>query len=256
MHARQHKQNKLSARATLQSPKTVLSSQVSPDSTEEQSPIETPHVPSEPHHEFDFSRIPLHAPSSTAATSTETESIDPDEQVTSVHTSATNEPIQTPHPMHLSNNAQPLEEATRAFMEPHFGHSFGRVRLHTDERATHIAQAVDARAFTLGQDICFGAGAYQLDSPRGQTLLAHELTHTIQQSTNTGPVPDTLTALHISQPDEPLEREAETIAQAVGSGEKVPEITHHAQYLIQRVGPDDLPLPSPSTPPQYAARTD
>jgi hypothetical protein len=66
-------------------------------------------------------------------------------------------------------------------MEPRFGRDFGRVRVHTGARAAESARAVDALAYTVGQDVVFGAGRYSPRSPAGRALLAHELAHTVQQ---------------------------------------------------------------------------
>jgi hypothetical protein len=67
-------------------------------------------------------------------------------------------------------------------MESRFGHDFSSVRVHTDAKAAESAHAVDARAYTLGQNIVFGTGQYAPGTPTGQRLLAHELTHVVQQS--------------------------------------------------------------------------
>jgi hypothetical protein len=77
-----------------------------------------------------------------------------------------------------------LDSATRAFFEPRFGFDFGQVRLHTDESATRSARAIDARAYTLGQSIVFGQHQFAPNSRAGALLLAHELTHVIQQAGN------------------------------------------------------------------------
>jgi uncharacterized protein DUF4157 len=82
----------------------------------------------------------------------------------------------------LSSAGHPLDTATRAFMEPRFGHDFGRVRVRTDAQAAAAAQAVRAKAFTVGADLVFGAGEYAPGTPGGRLLLAHELAHVIQQS--------------------------------------------------------------------------
>lgn len=81
----------------------------------------------------------------------------------------------------LRGGGQPLPESVRAFFEPRFGSEFSQVRVHTDAPAAEIARAVNARAFTVGRDIVFGAEEYAPTTPHGQHLLAHELAHTIQQ---------------------------------------------------------------------------
>ncbi len=75
----------------------------------------------------------------------------------------------------------PLPEEVRAYFEPRFGVDFSQVRTHSDLRAAETAQAINARAFTLGNDIVFGAGQYALETSDGKRLLAHELTHVVQQ---------------------------------------------------------------------------
>ena len=80
---------------------------------------------------------------------------------------------------------QPLPESTRTFMESRFGHDFSQVRVHTDAGAAETARAVSARAFTLGHDIVFGSGAYTPSTSEGKRLLAHELTHVVQQGGRT-----------------------------------------------------------------------
>jgi len=76
----------------------------------------------------------------------------------------------------------PLDGATRAFYETRFGQGFGHVRLHTDWRAAASAQSINARAYTVGRDIVFGAGEYAPQTAGGRRLLAHELTHVLQQT--------------------------------------------------------------------------
>ncbi len=77
---------------------------------------------------------------------------------------------------------QPLDPMSRAFFEPRFGHDFGDVRIHTDARAGDSAQAVDALAYTAGPNIVLPVDTYKPASPEGRKLLAHELTHVVQQS--------------------------------------------------------------------------
>lgn len=81
----------------------------------------------------------------------------------------------------LRSSGQPLDSGTRAFFEQRFGHDFSRVRIHADDRASAAAQAVEASAFTVGQDMVFAHGQYAPETSPGQKLLAHELTHSIQQ---------------------------------------------------------------------------
>ncbi|MCZ7356846.1 MAG: DUF4157 domain-containing protein [Candidatus Methanoperedens sp.] len=82
----------------------------------------------------------------------------------------------------LKGGGMPLSENERAFFEPRFGQDFGQVRLHIDTRAAEMARAVNARAFTIGSDMVFGAGEYTPRTIEGQRLIAHELTHAVQQS--------------------------------------------------------------------------
>ncbi len=82
----------------------------------------------------------------------------------------------------LRGGGQVLPPSARAFFEPRFGYDFSRVRVHTGAQATETSRSVNARAFTIGRDIVFGAGQYAPDTGSGKLLLAHELTHVVQQS--------------------------------------------------------------------------
>ena len=75
----------------------------------------------------------------------------------------------------------PLPHAVRSFMEPRFGADFGKVRLHTGDHAAKLSRKVNAQAFTHGAHIFFGKDRFQPDTHQGKELIAHELTHTIQQ---------------------------------------------------------------------------
>jgi hypothetical protein len=79
------------------------------------------------------------------------------------------------------SGGQPLPTSERSFFKPWFGHSFEDVRVHADSQANAAAHAVNARAFTLGNDIVFGSGQYSPGTHPGRRLLAHELTHVVQQ---------------------------------------------------------------------------
>jgi hypothetical protein len=91
--------------------------------------------------------------------------------------------IEAPPIVHevLHSPGQPLDAATRSFMEPRFGHDFSKVRVHTDEKAVESARTVNARAYTVGSNVVLGAGAFAPGTDAGQRLLGHELTHVVQQ---------------------------------------------------------------------------
>ena len=118
---------------------------------------------------------------------------------------------------------QPLDNGTRAQMESAFGTSFQHVRVHTGIEADQLNRAVNARAFTTGRDIFFHAGEYSPNSFSGRELLAHELTHVVQQR---GVVHTKLT---ISQPGDQYELEADRIAHAVMQKQKL--LTRPTQRL-------------------------
>lgn len=83
---------------------------------------------------------------------------------------------------------QPLPASTRSYFEPRFGKDFSDVRVHTGSTASEAANSINARAFTMGKDVVFGSGQYSPGTTTGKQLLAHELTHTIQQGKSTVPV--------------------------------------------------------------------
>ncbi|MFO1429721.1 MAG: DUF4157 domain-containing protein [Candidatus Competibacteraceae bacterium] len=84
----------------------------------------------------------------------------------------------------LAGRGNPLPDSVRTFMEPRFGADFSGVRLHTDAHAGELARAVNAQAFTSGRDIFFAAGKWSPTTDRGRWLLAHELTHVVQQTSS------------------------------------------------------------------------
>ncbi len=79
------------------------------------------------------------------------------------------------------SSGQALEPEVRLFMEQRFGHDFSAVQVHTDSRAARSAQFLGARAYTFGSHIVFAEGQYQPGNSIGRSLLAHELTHVLQQ---------------------------------------------------------------------------
>ncbi len=107
----------------------------------------------------------------------------------------------------LSSSGEPLDAATRAYFEPRFGHDFSRVRVHTDEKAAESARLVNARAYTVGDNVVVGSGQYLPSSSSGRRLLAHELTHVVQQSDSVSTLP-----LTISEPSDRNEKQADQVA--------------------------------------------
>jgi len=125
----------------------------------------------------------------------------------------------------LRSSGQPLDAATRAFMEPRFGHDFSQVRVHTDARAAESARAVDALAYTVGRDIVFRGGPSILSTSTGRSLLAHELTHVIQQTSAGGPSVAS---------EEAAEHEAHANSQHVAAGRSGRVHAHAGGAVLQR----------------------
>jgi hypothetical protein len=92
-------------------------------------------------------------------------------------------PVSTVVRRGLESGGVGLDAATRSSLEPRFGRDFGDVRVHTDAVAAESAAALNASAFTVGRDVVFGSGRYAPRTGEGMRLLAHELTHVIQQGT-------------------------------------------------------------------------
>ena len=106
----------------------------------------------------------------------------------------------------LKSSGEPLDAAARSFMEPRFGRDFRDVRVHRDALAAKSADAIDARAYTIGKDVVFGSNEYG-GGASAQKLLSHELAHVVQQGGGGAAVPS-----------EAHERGANAAAQAVASG--------------------------------------
>lgn len=100
----------------------------------------------------------------------------------------------------IRSNGAPLDLHTRSFMEKRFGHDFNQVRIHNDSAAAKSAREVSALAYTVGHNIVFGAGQYTPGSTAGKKLLAHELTHVIQQSQPNSPVAPAAYSLRLILP--------------------------------------------------------
>src|SRR5439155_9665361 len=101
-------------------------------------------------------------------------------------------------------------------MEPRFGRDFSTVRVHTDSRAAASARAVDALAYTVGNDVVFGGGRFAPSTGAGRQLLAHELTHVMQQGGRSQASPQ----LSVGPADDAFERQASNVAASVLDGSR------------------------------------
>jgi hypothetical protein len=115
----------------------------------------------------------------------------------------------------LASPGRPLEASARAYMEPRFGHDFSQVRVHTDAIADKSARTVNALAYTVGRNVVFQAGRFASHTESGRKLLAHELTHVIQQDHQT---PGLQRQLFVGASTDEHEREAERTAAVVARG--------------------------------------
>jgi len=125
----------------------------------------------------------------------------------------------------LRSPGRPLDATTREFFEPRFGYDFGKVRIHSDAAAAESAQGVNALAYTVGNHIAFGPGAYQPQRGEGRQLLAHELAHVVQQSQDVAASPAR---------EDHLEAEANRAAAAMATQSASPTLTRWGRAGLQR----------------------
>jgi hypothetical protein len=139
-----------------------------------------------------------------------------------------------------SGGGQPLEEPVRADMEGRLGHSFSDVRVHTGDAAHDSAASVNAHAYTVGSNIVFQRDKYDPGSDTGRTMLAHELTHVVQQ--RSGPVDGTATGTgaRVSDPSDRFEREAAATAERAMSAPAAPaaQRAEGGSAVVQRQAED------------------
>jgi hypothetical protein len=116
----------------------------------------------------------------------------------------------------LRSPGRPLDSGVRRAMEARFDHDFSRVRVHTDATAAESALRLGARAYTVGNEIVFGAGGEPSSTAAGRRLLAHELAHVVQQGdrSSANVMPSCISALA-----DPLEDEAERAERAIENDE-------------------------------------
>lgn len=155
-----------------------------------------------------------------------------------------------------------LPAPLRRDLETAFTHDFADVRVHTDGQAERQARRLGARAFTLGRDISFAPGAYAPATPAGRRLIAHELTHIVQQAASARTPEPALGAA-----DTAAEHEAAVVAERLGLHQQAGPVHAYAPPVIQRQpdagapGPDDPPVPlqaiwSPTTPGIFSIHVD
>jgi hypothetical protein len=141
-----------------------------------------------------------------------------------------------------SSSGQPLDRPTREFMESRMGHDFGDVRVHTDTRASDSVRSVNAQAYTVGSDIVFQSGTYAPDTDAGRHVLAHELTHVVQQ--RSGPVDGTSApgGIKISHPSDTFEQAAERNAGEVMSQTPPPPVAEAPATATSAVQRTEAPV--------------
>jgi hypothetical protein len=119
-------------------------------------------------------------------------------------------------------------------MESRLGADFGDVRVHTDDHAHESARSVNAHAYTVGSNVVFQRDRYDPSSSEGRTMLAHELTHVVQQ--RNGPVDGTPAAggVRVSDPSDRFEREAASTAERAMSTPAAPVSAGTSAMAVQR----------------------
>ncbi|MGB8217848.1 MAG: DUF4157 domain-containing protein [Candidatus Methanoperedens sp.] len=142
----------------------------------------------------------------------------------------------------LRGGGQPLDPVTRAYFEPRFGHDFSQVRVHTDARAADSALEINALAYTAGQNVVFGAGWYAPHTNEGRRLLAHELTHVLQQGRGTiKPIPSIDASKPVKADECTIDRKNDTIM--TGSNSVVSGFTPSEPSIQRACGPAQVGSP-------------
>lgn len=145
----------------------------------------------------------------------------------------------TPEPRNVVSGAgMPLDPGVRRELEERLGHDLGRVRLHTDRDAGALTEMLGADAVAVGEDVFFRDGAYRPGTAEGQRLLVHELLHTVQNPHGLGALRAGRDLGAVSLPQQAIEREAESAAQAVvADGEPAAYTGPVAERLVEGRSP-------------------
>jgi hypothetical protein len=143
------------------------------------------------------------------------------------------------HDVVNSGGGSPLAPDVREEMQGRLGHDFSDVRVHTDSQAHESAQSVNAHAYTVGSNVVFQRDKYDPGSAAGKTMLAHELTHVVQQ--RSGPVDGSATSggIKVSDPSDRFEREASANAERVMSAPAPTAGLGSAPGAVQRQEADE-----------------
>ena len=140
----------------------------------------------------------------------------------------------------LNSPGRPLDSGTRANFEARFGHDFSRVRVHANDAAARSAEAIGAKAYTVEPHLVFGKGRYEPTTIRGTKLLAHELTHVLQQRAGTK-------RYGMGSEGDALERHADTVSNALThSNGMVAGLLRHvpqSSHALQRAPEDEADSP-------------
>ena len=137
----------------------------------------------------------------------------------------------------LPSPGRPLDTETRAAMEPRFAHDFGNVRVHTDSEAAASARSIHARAYTVGSNVVFGQGEFRPRTDEGQSLIAHELAHVMQNDTASTIEP------RMSQDGEPSEQAAHQVAQFTPSAQRPAGLAAQSSVPALQRQPADTAAP-------------
>ena len=135
----------------------------------------------------------------------------------------------------LQGTGQPLDEGTREFMEGRFGEDFDEVRVHTGSNADAVTKQYGAHALAAGNDVIFRDGAYQPGTAGGDRLIAHELTHVVQQGPAAG------LSSEVGFPGDRFEQEAETASRGIASNEPIQATPSASAPAVQASLSDYLP---------------
>jgi hypothetical protein len=145
----------------------------------------------------------------------------------------------------LDSPGRPLDAATRAFVEPRFGHDFSQVRIHDDQRAMESVHAVNALAYTVGPHIAF-ANEFQPSHPAGMRTLAHELAHVIQQGGISAAANE---KIEIGRTDDRSETEADEFASSVMNQTPHRALNRNSLRLARQTQQTPTPAPAPAAAP-------